>query len=78
MGLRVRLKASVPIGGFPLQAQIVLQALKRYGMIFSDNGPSWSITGVPDEHWGNGALHAIGSVRGSDFEVVDTSALHPR
>src|SRR5258708_7223424 len=33
MGLRVRLKASVDISGFPRQAQIVLQALKTYGMI---------------------------------------------
>ena len=38
MGLRVRLKASVDISGFPRQARVVLQALKRYGMILADNG----------------------------------------
>jgi hypothetical protein len=77
MGLRVRLKASVPIGGFPLQARILLRALKRYGMMVADNGPSWSITGVPDERWDNRVLHTIGRIKGSDFEVVDTSSLRP-
>src|SRR6185312_9193329 len=43
MGLRVRLKASVDISGFPRQARIVLQALKTYGMILADNGSNWYI-----------------------------------
>ena len=38
MGLRVRLKASVDISAYPAQAQMVLAALKRYGMILADNG----------------------------------------
>jgi len=78
MGLRVRLKASVDISGFPRQARIVLQALKTYGMILADNGSSWYISGAPDPHWSNDALHTIGRITGSDFEVVDTSSLpHP-
>ena len=77
MGLRVRLKASVDISGFPRQARIVLQALKTYGMIVADNGSNWYISGVPDPHWSNDDLHTIGRITGSDFEVVDTSSLHP-
>jgi hypothetical protein len=77
MGLRVRLKANVDISGFPRQARIVLQALKTYGMILADNGSNWYITGAPDPHWSNDALHTIGRITGSDFEVVDTSSLHP-
>ena len=77
MGLRVRLKASVDISGFPRQARIVLQALKTYGMILADNGSSWYITGAPDPHWSNDALHSIGRITGADFDVVDTSSLHP-
>jgi hypothetical protein len=77
MGLRVRLKASVDISGFPRQARIVLQALKSYGMIVADNGSNWYISGVPDPHWSNDDLHTIGRITGSDFEVVDTSSLHP-
>jgi len=77
MGLRVRLKASVDISGFPRQARIVLQALKTYGMILADNGSNSYIGGAPDPRWSNDALHTIGRITGSDFEVVDTSSLHP-
>jgi hypothetical protein len=77
MGLRVRLKASVDISGFPRQARIVLQALKTYGMIVADNGSNWYISGAPDPRWSNDNLHTIGRITGSDFEVVDTSSLHP-
>ena len=77
MGLRVRLKASVDISGFPRQARIVLQALKTYGMILADNGSNWYISGAPDPHWSNDALHTIDRITGSDFEVVDTTSLRP-
>jgi hypothetical protein len=70
MGLRLRLKASFDISGFPRQARIVLVALKRYGMLVADNGSSWYITGAPDPHWSNDQLHTLGRVQGSDFEVV--------
>jgi hypothetical protein len=73
MGLRVRLKASVDISGFGSQARILLIALKRYGMILADNGSPWYVTGAPDPRWNDDALHAIGNLKGSDFEVVDTS-----
>jgi hypothetical protein len=77
MGLRVRLKASVDISGFPRQARIVLQALKTYGMIVADNGSNWYISGAPDPRWNNDDLHTLGRVTGADFEVVDTTSLHP-
>jgi len=70
MGLRLRLKASFDVSGYPRQARIVLLALKRYGMIVADNGSSWYITGAPDARWSNDQLHTLGRVRGSDFEVV--------
>jgi hypothetical protein len=78
MGLRVRLKKSVNIARFPRQARIVLRALKRYGMIVADNGSDWYISGAPNRHWNNDALHRLGEVRGGAFEVVNTSSLpHP-
>jgi hypothetical protein len=70
MGLRVRLKASFDTRGFPRQARVVLEALKRYGMILADNGSPWYITGAPDPRWSNDDLHSLGRVHGSDFEVV--------
>jgi hypothetical protein len=72
MGLRVRLKASFATKGFPKQSRVVLAALKRYGMILADNGSPWYISGAPSPGWSNDDLHALGKVRGSDFEVVDT------
>ena len=77
MGLRVRLKASFDVSGFPWQARVVLIALKRYGMIVADNGSSWYVTGAPDARWSNDQLHTLHQVHGSDFEVVDPAAIHP-
>ena len=77
MGLRVRLKASVDISHFPKQARVVLQALKTYGMVLADNGSSWYISGAPNPKWSNDDLHTLGQITGADFEVVDTSSLHP-
>ena len=77
MGLRVRLRASFDTSGFPVQARVILDALKRYGMVVADNGSDWFISGVPDTHWSNDALHTLGQVKGSDFEVVDPAAIHP-
>src|SRR5215216_1769905 len=73
MGQRLRLKASFDVSSFPSQARAVLVALKRYGMITADNGSSWFISGAPDSRWDNDDLHSLGRVKGSDFEVVDTS-----
>jgi hypothetical protein len=77
MGLRVRLKASIDISGFPRQARVVLQALKTYGMILADNGSSWYVSGAPSPRWSNDDLHSLGRITGSMFEVVDTTSLHP-
>ena len=77
MGLRVRLKASVDVSGYPRQARVVLTALKRYGMLVSDNGSDWYITGAPNPGWRNDDLRTLGRVKGSDFEVVDSRTLRP-
>jgi hypothetical protein len=73
----VRLKKSFPIKQFPRQARIVLRALKRYGMIVADNGSDWFISGAPNKHWNNEALHQLGDVTGSNFVVVDTAICAP-
>ena len=75
MGLRVRLKASFDISGFSAQTRVILQALKTYGMILADNGSPWYISGASSPHWDDDGLHNLNQVKGSDFEVVDTSGL---
>jgi hypothetical protein len=77
MGLRVRLRADYPVGGLPREVQVILRALKKYGMIVADNGGPWYISGAPDPRWDDDALHQITQVQGSDFEVVDTRSIEP-
>jgi len=78
MGLRVRLKASVDISGFSKPAQVLLRALKEYGMFVADNGGEWFLSGAPDPQWDeDGLLQEIRKIKGADFEVVDeTSLMH--
>jgi hypothetical protein len=75
MGLRLRLKASFDISGFHPQVQVILRALKRYGMIVADNGSSWFITGELNPAWDNEILDQLKTVSGSQFEVVDTGPI---
>jgi hypothetical protein len=75
MGQRLRLKRSLDASRFPRQARVVLTALKRYGAIVADNGAPWYVSGAPDRRWDNDDLHALGRVKGSDWDVVDTSSL---
>ena len=75
MGTRFRLKASYDISGFPKDVQVVLRALKKYGMILADNGQSWFLTGVPDPRWDDDLWATIKRVKGTDLEAVDASSL---
>jgi hypothetical protein len=70
MGLRLRLKRSFPISGYTGQSRVVLEALKRYGMIVADNGSDWFITGAADRRWDDEDLNQLKRVPGRAFEVV--------
>jgi len=70
MGLRVRLKASFDISKYEPPIQVILRALKKYGMFVADNGGGWFLSGAPDPRWSNNQLGMLKTVRGSDFEVV--------
>jgi hypothetical protein len=75
MGLRLRLKASYNISGFTGQSRVILEALRRYGMIVADNGSSWFISGATDPGWVDNDLNQLKGVPGSAFEVVQTGAI---
>ena len=76
MGKRFRLKADFDISGFSEEVQVILRALKKYGMILADNGSAWYISGAPDAGWDNDLLVIeLGQVKGSEFEAVDESSL---
>jgi len=75
MGQRFRLRADFDVSSFSPEVQVILQALKTYGMILADNGSAWYISGAPDDRWDNDALHELHQVNGADFEAVDVSSL---
>jgi hypothetical protein len=75
MGQRFRLKANFDISGFSRETQVILTALKKYGMILADNGSAWYISGAPDPRWDNDVLRELASVTGGAFEAVDESSL---
>jgi len=75
MGARFRLKASYDISAFPPEMQVILQAMKTYGIILADNGSPWFISGAPDERWDNDILHLLDVLTGNDFEAVDVPSL---
>lgn len=72
MGLRLRLSDGFDITGFSPNVQVILRALKTYGMMVADNGSDGYISGAPDPRWDDDELRELGRVRMRDFEVVYT------
>jgi len=75
MGQRFRLKANYDISPFPPEVQVILRALKKYGMMIIDNGANWFIHGAPDDRWISNNLMTLRNIKGSAFEAVDVSSL---
>jgi hypothetical protein len=75
MGMRVRLRAGFDVSPFPPSVQLILTALKTYGMFVADNGSDWFISGAPDPRWSDDELSAIKRVSGREFEVVRMDGL---
>ena len=75
MGMRVRLRRDFDTSGYPRDARVVLDALKKYGMIVADNGSNWYVSGVSDPRWDEAIFDAFRTVHGGDFEVVRMGAV---
>jgi hypothetical protein len=78
MGMRVRLKASFDTSRFSPAMQVILRALKKYGMILADNGSNWYMSGAPDSRWNDDELNTLKTIKGSDFEVVQLGTIVER
>jgi hypothetical protein len=76
MGMRLRLKASYDIAGFSTNMQVILSAMKKYGLIMADNGSAMYISGAPDSRWDNDDLHNLGQVPASAFEVMQMNPVY--
>jgi hypothetical protein len=72
MGARLRLKASFDIARYSGAARVVLECLRRYGMLLADNGSNWFISGATDARWNDDDLNQLKSVPGAAFEAVSS------
>jgi len=78
MGLRLRLKADYDLAPYRGAVRVILEALKRYGVIVADTGSNWYLTGAPDLRWATANLHALEDVPGTAFEVVQSGPVMRR
>jgi hypothetical protein len=76
MGMRLRLKAGYDISGFSTNLKVILNAMKKYGLIMADNGSAMYISGSPDSRWDNDDLHNLSQVPASAFEVVQMNPVY--
>lgn len=70
-GGRLRLKAGYDISSFSETNQIILTAMKTYGLMLADVGSDMFITGAPHEKWDNDDLKNLKQVTLDNFEVID-------
>ena len=75
MGARFRLKASFPISSYRADTQVVLRAMKHYGLVLADNGSPWYFQGAQSGRWPSGLLDQLKRIPASAFVAVDTSSL---
>lgn len=77
MGMRIRLKASFDISSYSAANQVILTAMKKYGMILADNGGYFYFQGVPDPRWDDNDLVNLDSIGSENFEVVQMTPTYP-
>jgi hypothetical protein len=70
MGMRVRLKQTFDHTTFAEPVQVILIALKKYGMIVADNGNNWNVSGAPDSRWNDSVFQVLKTIKGKNFEVI--------
>lgn len=71
LGMRMRLKANVDLSGFSGPTRKIFEAMKRYGLIFADNGTDMFVVGTMDARWNNDDLNpAFRRLKAGDFEVI--------
>ena len=73
LGVRFRLRADFDISKYSKANQVILQALKRYGMFLADNGSAMFLSGVSDKRWDDSDLHKLSAVKAEDFDAVNES-----
>ncbi len=77
MGMRIRLQAGFDISRYSPANQVILKAMKKYGMILADNGGYFFFQGVPDPRWNDNDLVKLDAIQSSNFEVVQMTPTYP-
>ena len=70
MGTRFRLKSRFDISKYSAADQVILTAMKHYGLILADNGLDFELAGTMDSRWNDSDVSALKSVHFSDMEVI--------
>ena len=76
MGARLRLKFTFDVSTYSTANQVILNAMKKYGLILADNGSSMYISGAPDDRWNNSDLHLLNGATAADFDVIQLLPLY--
>ncbi|HZU59549.1 MAG TPA: hypothetical protein VE983_01195, partial [Solirubrobacteraceae bacterium] len=77
MGARFRLSAKfhLPRSRCARPCQVVIQAMKTYGLILADNGSNWYFQGTTDKRWTYTMVDQLKQIPASAFQAVDESCL---
>lgn len=76
MGMRLRLKANFDVSSYSTTNQIILNAMKKYGLILADNGSNMFFQGTTDARWNDDDLHKLTKIPSSAFDVVQMGTVY--
>jgi hypothetical protein len=77
MGARFRLKTgfALPASRCARACQVVVQAMKTYGLILADNGSNWYFSGTADRRWTYTMVDQLKAIPAAAFQAVDERCL---
>ena len=77
MGARFRLRAGfqLPAASCFRACQVVIQAMKTYGLILADNGSNWYFQGATDRRWTYTMVDQLKAIPAREFQAVDERCL---
>ena len=77
MGARFRLRPGfrLPASRCYRACQVVIRAMKTYGLILADNGSNWFFQGTADRRWTYTMVDQLKAIPARAFQAVDESCL---
>lgn len=77
MGARFRLRArfNLPASQCFRACEVVIRAMKTYGLILADNGSNWFFGGTADRRWTYTMVDQLKAIPAREFQAVDESCL---